>query len=142
MEDWDRAVKDLLCSSRFVSISRTLDIIEFHFVDADHREIALHVQCPCRVRHRDHILLGRDEGLRSAGRFDDKVKTFNEFLDRLPDLPEAQIVRIRAHSDLVIECSGGLMIETFLSSADRNEAWRVFRRGDVDSHVGYPPECI
>lgn len=109
MEGWEQGATALLRGSRLVSVGRTLDMIEFHFLDADDRGIALHVQCPCRLRHGNRVLLGRSEALHVAGRhrFDARSQVLNSFLDGLSDMPEVQIATTRSHGDLTIECSGG-----------------------------------
>lgn len=142
---WKQRTEALLLGTRLASLSRTLDMAEFHFLDPSGREISLHVQCPWRLRLRDWVPLGSEEATHPAGQrtFDSRGRQFNKLLDeRFPGLPVVESVKTEAYGDLTAGCSGGMLIEVFVVSGRNDEAWRAFRRDEHDSHVGYPPDKI
>ncbi len=42
--------------------------------------------------------------------------------------------------DIVLEMTGGFRIVVF-PAGTREECWRFFKRGDLASHIVWPPEC-
>ncbi len=111
---------------------------------------ALHLQCTWRIVGPTGMIVGWEDHYFAPGddphaggdtfdwevpaitRFDERVKAF--LAEWAGDLPIVKGVRIGAAGSFHLDMSGDTAIEVFPTTSF-GEHWRVFRPGDLDSHV-------
>ncbi|MBL7495835.1 hypothetical protein I6A84_24080 [Frankia sp. CNm7] len=135
---------NLLVGVRFLSVGRALDLVIFSFApkDGPPESVRLHVKCPCRIRHREWLLLGAgDLAYFNADQqtlFDRRAAKLNEILDC--HQVEVEGVKCGPAGSLALDFADEFKIEAFPYSSKKVEAWRVLRVGG--EHLGYPEDLI
>ncbi|MFI5708661.1 hypothetical protein [Kribbella sp. NPDC051620] len=141
-EALETSVRRLLHDTQLRSISRTLDMGEFHATGPT-GDIAIHIQCPFRLVRGTSIVLGSadlNSSREGATFYDDRATQITELLAK-STVPMTDVTVGNAGA-LAISWRDDLRLEVLpTSSAVDTEAWRIFRRNS-GPHLGYPEHVI
>ena len=115
------------------------------------KEYSLHIQCTFRLLKNGEILLGNTD-IYCAGEgeseiissytagmslFDQRAKYFNSLLPLT-----VTGINVAENGDIRISLQDSFLLEVLVAGAMPREFWRVFQRGDLNSHVVYESESI